>query len=106
MISCRGRGSRALLCAYGLVAWVGVALAADIPDLERGRALYENHCITCHGQSVHRRASTTAPTHAELRQIVQQWQEAEGLHWTEEDIVDVTAFLERVVYRGVRTGRR
>lgn len=79
-----------------------MAHAAGISDVERGRALYENHCVVCHGRSVHGRPGRTAPSHAELRQIIVQWQDAERLRWSEQDIVDVTAFLERVVYRSVR----
>lgn len=82
------------------LAYAHLALAqVTLPDIERGRLLYDNHCIVCHGRSVHARPARTPPTHAELRSIIEQWQQAEGLRWSEQEIVDVAAFLERVVYR-------
>jgi mono/diheme cytochrome c family protein len=87
----------ALAACAGLQA--SIADAAEMPDLERGRALYENHCIACHGRSVHARPGRPAPTHLELQQIVERWQAAERLRWSAQDIADVAAFLERFVYR-------
>lgn len=82
----------------------GIANAAELPDLERGRALYENHCIACHGRNVHGRPGRPAPTHLELQQIVERWQAAERLRWSEQDITDVAAFLGRFVYRQPEPG--
>lgn len=93
-----------LLAALASLAAVApvAALGAGMPDVERGRALYENHCIGCHGRSVHARPGKTPPTHDELRQIVVRWTRAEGLDWTDEEVADVSAYLERVVYRKAR----
>ncbi len=92
--------------AAGWVFVCGVSIpcaaAADLPDIERGRALYDNHCIVCHGKSVHARPGKTPPTRAELRLIIDEWQQAEHLRWSEEEVRDVSAFLEQVVYRDRR----
>lgn len=95
--------SQRQVACIALAAWVSLTAsvvgAADMPDLERGRALYENHCIACHGRSVHGRPGRPVPTPLELQQIVERWQAAEHLRWSEQDIADVAAFLGRYVYR-------
>ena len=89
-----------------MLAVAAAAAAGAAPDIERGRSLYENHCIGCHGRQVHGRPGRAPPTPAELRQIVVRWEGAEGLQWSEDESADVTAYLQRVVYGGTRTGRR
>jgi mono/diheme cytochrome c family protein len=44
----------ALVAAGGLTG-AAAGWGAETPDLERGRALYENHCVVCHTAKVHRR---------------------------------------------------
>jgi len=85
----------------GLV--LGVAGAAvggpGVPNLERGRALYENHCVVCHTPKVHSRASRIPLNVEELRQIVRTWAKGEDLHWTEQEITDVVWYLNETKYR-------
>jgi hypothetical protein len=78
-------------------AWA--AAAADVPNGERGRLLYENHCVTCHTPNVHRRPNRIALNPAELRQIVNQWQAQERLDWSAQDVEDVVQFLRQTRYR-------
>ena len=84
--------------AAGLLIASGAA-AAEVPSVERGRLLYENHCVTCHTPNVHRRSNRIALNTAELRQIVNQWQEQERLDWSAQDIEDVVQFLRETRYR-------
>ncbi len=63
--------------------------AAEIPDLERGRALYENHCQVCHTANVHSRPNRIPLNADELRQIVTHWSAQENLRWSTEDVEDV-----------------
>lgn len=78
---------------------VGSAAAADVPDLDRGRLLYENHCIVCHTSKVHRRFPPSAIDMDALRYIVKVWVEEQKLSWTPEDIEDVVQYLDRTHYR-------
>jgi mono/diheme cytochrome c family protein len=88
----------ALLAAAGVVV-ADTAFGAELPDLERGRALYENHCIACHTPKVHRRAAPL-PLHIDdLRFIVALWASQQGVHWSREDIEDVVYYLDRTHYR-------
>jgi len=79
--------------------WLAQAVAAEAPDIARGRALYENHCVVCHTQSVHARPNRMSPGAAELREIVDQWQREEQLRWSTQDIDDVVFYLRTTRYR-------
>ena len=85
-----------------LIALAGFSLAApaaDLPNLERGRALYENHCVVCHTSKVHRRNPPSAIDREALRFIVRVWVEEQKLRWSAEDIEDVVQYLDRTHYR-------
>jgi mono/diheme cytochrome c family protein len=75
------------------------AVAAETPSLERGRALYENHCVVCHTSKVHRRSPPSAIDGEALRFIVKVWVEEQKLRWSPEEIEDVAYYLDRTYYR-------
>ena len=75
------------------------AAAAEVPNLERGRALYENHCVVCHTPKVHRRSHRAVADMAALRAIVKVWVEEQNLRWSPEDIEDVVSYVNRAYYR-------
>lgn len=85
-----------LAAALALPAQSG---AQAIPDIGRGRALYENHCMVCHTSRVHRRNPPSAIDREALRFIVKVWVEEQKLSWRAEDIEDVVWYLDRVYYR-------
>lgn len=79
---------------------------AQLPsDAERGRALYENHCQVCHTPKVHGRADRLPINKAELRAIVDRWQQAEKLRWSGQDVSDVVEYLNRTRYGYGETAR-
>jgi len=88
----------ALLAAGGLAPAVA-AWGAELPDLGRGRALYENHCVVCHTAKVHRRAAPLPLRIDDLRFIVTLWASQQGLAWSRDDIEDVVYYLDRTYYR-------
>lgn len=94
-----GRRSCLLLAWAAGVYAVLPAVAAQPPDIERGRALYENHCIVCHTPKVHRRIPPMPIDLKDLRVIVSSWAKEEGLGWSAEDVEDVVQFLDRTNYR-------
>ena len=90
------------LRVYALVAATCLgfpAYAAEVPNLERGRALYEIHCVVCHTSKVHRRFPPSAIDQEALRFIVKVWVEEQKLRWSPEEIEDVVYYLDRVHYR-------
>jgi len=88
----------ALIAAGGL-GCAPVLSSAELPDLARGRSLYENHCIVCHTQKVHRRPAPLPLAADDLRYIVALWATQQGLNWSREDIEDVVYYLDRTHYR-------
>lgn len=73
--------------------------AAELPSTDRGRMLYENHCVACHTPDIHRRPGRIPLNAAELREIVNGWQQQQKLRWSEQDVEDVVQFLRETRYR-------
>lgn len=75
------------------------AAGAELPSAERGRLLYDNHCVVCHTPSIHRRPNRVPLNAAELREIVNSWQREEKLRWSAQDVEDVVQYLRETLYR-------
>lgn len=84
------------LCATGLM--LTVAASAQVPNAERGQALYENHCVVCHTGKVHARVNRIAVSRAEVTEIVNGWQLQQKLGWGSQEVADVVEFLNRTRY--------
>ena len=97
-MSAAGRWALAL-SAIALTVACGSASAQPPVDLERGRTLYENHCVACHTSKVHRRSPPSAIDMEALRFIVKVWAEENRLKWGPEEIEDVVQYLDRTHYR-------
>ena len=67
------------LVTVALLLCIPAAAYAQIPDIGRGRALYENHCQSCHTPKVHSRINRLAITRAEVRELVDNWQTQQAL---------------------------
>lgn len=76
-----------------------VAVPALAGDLERGRALHDNHCVMCHGPALYGREDRVANTYLEIRQQVQRWQENTRLRWSQYDVESVTDWLAERHYK-------
>lgn len=87
-----------MLLVAGLTAAPLLAWGQGMPDPERGRALYENHCQVCHTSRVHSRANRLPINRDELRAIVDHWQREEKLRWSNQEVTDVVEFLNRTRY--------
>lgn len=87
------RGAGWLICA-GLLA--GGAVQAEAFD--RGQALYENHCRTCHEPTVHLRPARRATSYGDLQQWVATWSWHAGLGWSADEVADVVDYLNREFY--------
>lgn len=93
----RGR-TAPLLVAASLLLPAGFARGAEIPDVERGRALYENHCVVCHTPKVHRRVPRLPLDLQDLRRIVSTWAREQNLVWSRDDVEDVVQYLNQTYY--------
>ena len=88
--------TRVFLSALILVAALqGAAVAAD---LDRGKTLYGARCVSCHDKSVHNRAARLALTVEGIKAQVRRWDAFLGGRWGDEEVNDVTAYLNELYY--------
>lgn len=82
----------AILCS-------GAVVATPALGQERGELLYSTHCGVCHAEQVHWRARRAVTDWSSLRVEVRKWQGVASLAWSEEDVLDVTRYLNDTIYR-------
>jgi mono/diheme cytochrome c family protein len=80
-------------------ALVAVASAAGAQDLERGRALYETHCVQCHAERLHERGASIVHDMDGLRAQVERWARQTGQRFSAMDVEDVAQYLNATHYR-------
>jgi hypothetical protein len=68
-------------------------------DMQRGRLLYETHCIACHTTEAHWREKRIVRSWTDLLYQVSRWQKNAGQDWSSEEINDVGAFLNDTFYK-------
>jgi hypothetical protein len=82
-----------MVCA-GMFAWTSAAAAES-----RGELLYTTHCIACHSTQIHWRDKRVATDWSSLKEQVRLWQGRNNLSWSEDDIIEVTRYLDQRIYR-------
>lgn len=65
---------------------------------EKGKALNEQHCLQCHGGEVMTRPDRRVQDRGQLRNQVSRCEQNLNLRWFEDDIDNVTEFLNRDFY--------
>ena len=65
----------------------------------RGQLLYEAHCIECHNSQVHWRSAAAAHDWNSLHAQVNHWQGTANLGWSEDDVTEVTRYLNETIYK-------
>ncbi|CAG0995672.1 Green heme protein [Methylophilaceae bacterium] len=88
----------ALASAMTAIPAIGYAAESIQPQMPRGELLYRNHCIECHTQQIHWREKRIATDLNSLSGQVNRWQDAIGLHWTKDEIDDVSRYLNSTYY--------
>jgi mono/diheme cytochrome c family protein len=78
-----------------------LSLPAWAQDAQRGKALYETHCLACHYERIHKRvpARSLVRTIPQLRLEVAQRAAFTGQRFTLEDLDDIAEYLNRTHYR-------
>ena len=84
-----------------LLAAMAASASAQSPVAQRGRQLYETNCIMCHQQSVHSRPNRVARSMGDVRGYVKKWSGAAKLTWTNDEIDEVSVYLNERFYRFV-----
>lgn len=67
-------------------------------DIENGKALHDENCVRCHDSSVYTRADRKTKSYAALRERIVQCEIMTELIWFDEEIDDVTAYLNQAFY--------
>jgi len=76
-----------------------LAHAQETRGESRGGLLYETHCSACHASKIHWRKQRLATDWNSLKAQVRRWQASIGLNWSDEEITEVTHYLNRIHYR-------
>jgi cytochrome c553 len=85
-----------LLTATCLLA-AGVLPAAAVAD--NGATLHQEHCTSCHDDSVYSRKDRRVTSPAGLKKQVQRCELSLGLKWFDEDVDDVVNYLNKTYYK-------
>jgi mono/diheme cytochrome c family protein len=86
------------VAAVAACAALAVSGSAAGETFDRGQALYENHCMSCHETTVPTRETHRATSLADLRKWVATWSFHAALDWSREEIDDVTDYIDRRYY--------
>jgi len=62
------------------------------------QSLYDKHCVACHGTEVYTRKDRKVTSVPALEKQVQRCETALGLRWFDEDIADMSRFLNERYY--------
>lgn len=88
------RGFVVAVCSFAGPVWPGPA------DSDRGRLLYENHCLGCHESQVHIRGNHMARSPHDVYVQVARWAADQELAWQDSELNDVARYLFRTFYAG------
>ena len=91
----RHRNSIASLATVLLLSIINLPYAVAST---RGEQLYNNHCQQCHNKTVHTRTDSRVTSIESLRAWVVAWSVHNGLFWGNEEVSDITAYLNRTIY--------
>ena len=67
-------------------------------DIENGKALHDANCMRCHQESIYTRKDRLIYSYPELRERISQCELGAELTWFDEEIDDVTAYLNDAFY--------
>jgi mono/diheme cytochrome c family protein len=87
-----------LVLALSLVSMGALSLPAAAAQEESAANLYEQNCVRCHGSEVYTRNDRKIESLAGLQRQVQRCDTALGLRWFDDEIDQVTAYLNKNYY--------
>ena len=85
---------------FGLMI-AAAAAPGGAQDAQRGKLLYETHCLACHYERIHKREPSRSLVRSvpQLRLEVAQRAANTGQRFTLEDLDDIAEYLNRSHYR-------
>jgi len=82
----------------GFISLSLLSIPVQAFDFENGKALHNENCVRCHDESVYTRENKIVQNFQQLRARVVQCELMAELAWFDEEIDDVTAFLNDAFY--------
>ena len=67
-------------------------------DLENGKSLHDDNCLRCHDESKYTRKNRIVKNFQQLYERIKQCELMAELTWFDEEIADVTAYLNNQFY--------
>jgi mono/diheme cytochrome c family protein len=86
----------ATLVALLFAAGTGLVHAADIGN---GKQLQQKNCMSCHDDGMYTRENRKVTTPDGLTKQVRRCESTLGLQWFDEDVDDVSAYLNESFYK-------
>jgi len=80
-------------------------LPAFATDVDKGKKLYTEHCGGCHDTKVHTRPNRIIHTYEDLVNRVRFCDSAAKAGFTEDDINDVSEYLNETFYKFLKVGQ-
>jgi cytochrome c2 len=87
-----------LLKSIGLLALVATT-QGQAADLTQGKTLLDKNCFSCHDTSVYTRSDRRITSLPGLHKQVQRCEQSLGLTWFDEDIDNVSSYLNKQYYK-------
>ena len=87
---------------YGLLIFLTIIPFLVTPvlavDLENGKSLHDDNCLRCHDESKYTRKNRIVKNFQQLYERIKQCELMAELSWFDEEIADVTAYLNNQFY--------
>jgi hypothetical protein len=74
------------------------SLSVQAVDIENGKTLHNENCLRCHNESQYTREDRIVKSFDELRTRISLCELSAELTWFDEEINDVTAYLNNTFY--------
>jgi hypothetical protein len=89
----------ASLFMAAILGWLFASGAAAEGDARHGEEIYQQSCFTCHDTSIHTRKDRIIFSKVALRNRVEFCEANAGANWSQQDITDVTEYLNEAFYK-------
>ena len=86
-----------LLIFLTIASFLVTPVLAD--DLENGKSLHDENCLRCHDESKYTRKDKMIKNYQQLYERIKNCEIMAELTWFDEEIDDVTAYLNNQFYR-------
>ncbi len=76
-----------------------VVLPLNTWGADRGRLLYENHCVACHESTVHIREKRAVKKFTDIEKYARRFSTLAGVEWSDAELLLVVSYLNRKYYK-------